>query len=256
MSQGIIKRALYQGAYRQELETPVEQPQETETDDTNLGPEEKTWKKRYGDARTYINKLTEENKKLNTQLIAANKKEIKIPSTKEELDSFVQRYPDVARHIRSLAMQEILTQKEDLEQETKLVQDNLSRLTREAAEKKILAAHPDFHQINDSDEFHEWASTQPKSIQNLVYESEDPDDCIAGIDLYKATLKPKAPTKPRSSGADTLVRTKSPVNPTDDGGKKIWKTSEIGKLTPRQYEKLEAEIELAREEGRIEFDAR
>ena len=37
--------------------------------------------------------------------------------------------------------------------------------------------------------------------------------------------------------------------------KKIWKASEIGKLKSWQFEKLEAEIDAAKAEGRIDYRA-
>jgi hypothetical protein len=37
--------------------------------------------------------------------------------------------------------------------------------------------------------------------------------------------------------------------------KRIWKASEIGKLKPWQFEKLEAELDAARAEGRIDYRA-
>lgn len=252
----LSKRKLYQGAYRADLETPIEEPEENTSsqDPEPKTAEENVWKKRYGDLRTHQNHLTEEVKSLKLQLIAAQKKEIQIPSSKEEIDAFSQRYPDVFRHIRSIAMQEILSQKKDLELETQVVQENLEKLTREAAKKKILNAHPDFDDLNASEEFHDWAKGQSKAIQNMLYESPDPDDCIAAIDLYKAHKKP-VQTKPRSNGADTLVKTRTPVETADNSGKRIWKASEIGTMHPKQFEKLEAEIERAREEGRIDMNA-
>ena len=37
--------------------------------------------------------------------------------------------------------------------------------------------------------------------------------------------------------------------------KKIWKASEIGKLKPWEFEKIESEIDSARAEGRIDYRA-
>jgi hypothetical protein len=35
--------------------------------------------------------------------------------------------------------------------------------------------------------------------------------------------------------------------------KKVWKASEIGRLKPWQFEKIEKEIDAARAEGRIDY---
>ena len=45
------------------------------------------------------------------------------------------------------------------------------------------------------------------------------------------------------------------VKTTDAKGNKIWKASEIQRLKPWDYEKLEKEIDLARSEGRIDFSS-
>lgn len=248
----------YQGAYRTTLEEPVTQEDETTsagtTSDTDPDTaEERSWKKRYGDLRSYNSSLTQKVKQLETQLQAASKKEIQIPSTKEEIEDFARRYPDVFRHIRSIALSEFLNQKKELEQETQVVKERLEDLNREAAEKKIKQTHSDFDELNASEEFHTWANAQPRSIQQMLYESADPDDCIAAIDLFKAHNRKKPGPKPRSDGADTLVnRTKLSHDVTDEGGKRIWKDSDIRRMHPKQYEQLEAEIEAARREGRID----
>jgi len=39
------------------------------------------------------------------------------------------------------------------------------------------------------------------------------------------------------------------------GDKKVWKASEIGKMKPWQFEKLEGELDTARSEGRINYNA-
>ena len=39
-----------------------------------------------------------------------------------------------------------------------------------------------------------------------------------------------------------------------NANKKIWKSSEIAKLKSWEFEKLEKEIDLAREEGRIDVN--
>lgn len=256
-------RRLYQGNYRtneDEVDTPTDTPDPSDVNGVNTGsddpadsPEERSWKKRYGDLRTYQNSLTERIRSLETQLQSAQKQEIKIPSTKEELQAFAQRYPDIYRYMRSIAMSELLQERENIASETKVVKDDLDKVTRELGEKKILQAHPDFGELNMSEGFHEWANAQPRQIQDWLYESADPALCIKAIDLYKAEHNFKQKPK-KQSGADTAVRPKSAVEFPNENNKKIWKASEIRKMHPKLYEKHEDEIMLAREEGRIEID--
>lgn len=258
MTEATVKRGLYQGAYRNTLEEEDTQVQDPASHDSNTSdtdpesPEEKTWKKRYGDLRSHQQSLIEEVKSLKNQLHAALKKEVTIPSTKEEIEDFTRKYPDVTRHIRSMILTEVMSNKEDLIQETKVVKEDLEKLQRERAIVKIMKAHPDFDELNQSNDFHEWVMTQPKSIQHMLYESPDPDECIAAIDLYKAYHRKKPGPKPRpQDGADTLVTRGKQSYDDENSGKRTWKESEIAKLHPRQYEQLEAEIDAARREGRF-----
>ena len=261
----LAPRRLYNGAYRTELEVDVTNPSDepgnrdgdkSTTSDDGLTPEEKTFKQRYGDLRRHQQTLTERIKSLETQLALANKKELQLPSTKEELDVFARQYPDVVRHIRSLAMTELLQERENIATETGVVKAELEKLNRDKGYTMIMTAHPDFNELNNSEAFHEWAAMQPKQIQDWLFETPDPSLCIRALDLYKADtgFKTKRPVG-RPKNADTLVNTRSSVELGDESGKRIWKASEIGKLTPRQYEKFEAEIEQAREEGRIDMSA-
>ena len=39
------------------------------------------------------------------------------------------------------------------------------------AEAELLKYHPDFNEIREQDEFHEWAEEQPKWVQDALYEN-------------------------------------------------------------------------------------
>jgi hypothetical protein len=76
------------------------------------------------------------------------------------------------------------------------------------------------------------------------------------VDLYKAdTGQTKKKTK-TASAADAV--TKAPareVRTEGTGGKRIWKASEIGKMKPWEFEKMESELDAARSEGRIDYNS-
>lgn len=259
------KRRLYQAAYRTDLEDQTTQLNEpgspdggnSNTSNDGLTPEEGSWKKRYGDLRSHSNSLTERIKTLELQLASAQKKDFQMPSTQAELQEFTARYPDVVRHMRSLAMQELLQERQNLVTEKQQQEQSLEQVKRELGYNKILSAHPDFEQVNLSEQFHEWAQLQPKQIQDWLFESTDPALCIKALDLYKAEMnfKAKPATRPAAKGADTLVANRSTIELTTDGGKRIWKASEIQKMHPKDFEKYEDAIELARTEGRIDLYA-
>ena len=58
--------------------------------------------------------------------------------------------------------------------------------TKEKAEAELLRLHPDFQEIRETDEFHEWADEQPKWVQDALYENDnDAKSAARAIDLYK-----------------------------------------------------------------------
>lgn len=256
----MVKNRPYQGQHRIEEENDTQAVELTnlEGDTSNADPdeilsvEEKTWKKRYGDLKSFndkkLNELTKQVQSLQNQLQSANKE--KMPSTPEEIDHFFRSYPDIGRHFRTIAMQEVLKQKTELDQETQATRQQLEELRKEKAEETIRKAHKDFDDLKFSDEFHQWAQAQSKTVQSMLFESDDPQDCITAIDLYKSQLKKKPGPKPRDEAA-TLVNTRAPVQMPDMNGKKVWTTSEIKSMKGHMYEKYEAEIEAAKREGRI-----
>lgn len=252
----------YSRAYEDddEVTTSPTEPIDDDTSEVDLTPEELKWKKRYGDLRTFNNTLTKRISSLEAQLDAAKKKDFQIPKNEEEMHEFSRQYPEVYRHIRTIAIGELLSEKENLENESKAIKEDLEVLKRERALIRIKTAHPDFDILNTQKEFHDWVKLQPKQIQDWLFESDDPALCIKALDLYKSETDFKKlfeQKKKRPSGADLEVKTKntSPQLNTDSSGAKLWKASEIQRMHPKQFEKFEAEIELAREEGRINYNA-
>ena len=45
--------------------------------------------------------------------------------------------------------------------------------SREKAEAELLRYHPDFEDIRETDDFHNWVEEQPKSIQDALYENNN-----------------------------------------------------------------------------------
>jgi hypothetical protein len=203
-----------------------------------------------------VNELRTKIGELSTQM--QNTKEISsLPKTPEELQTWRKEFPDVYDIIRTVARMEATDERKAID--TKLEQLNVvTRQTqREKAEAILMRYHPDFDTIRADPAFHTWAKEQPMQIQSWLYENED-DPLLAAkaVDLYKAEKgikrAPKADSKNAARDA-SLVVTKAPQAPADrtDDGKRIWKASEVRKLTPRQFEKLEDELDSAISEGRF-----
>ena len=76
-----------------------------------------------------------------------------------------------------------------LEERIKLIDEMQTSASKEKAEAELMRLHPDFDDIRDSDEFHQWAEDQPKWIQDALYENDnDARSAARAIDLYKADM--------------------------------------------------------------------
>jgi len=69
--------------------------------------EEKTFKKRYGDLRRHVQQKEQEFQKqidsLKIQLSESTKKNIKLPKSDEDIESWAKEYPDVAAIVETIA---------------------------------------------------------------------------------------------------------------------------------------------------------
>jgi len=88
-----------------------------EDDNSPATPEEKTFKKRYGDLRRHSQKQQEdyENKvaALKTQLTAATNQQIKLPKSEDELTEWAEKYPDVAAIVETIALKKAKEESQD-----------------------------------------------------------------------------------------------------------------------------------------------
>ncbi len=225
------------------------------------GAEEQSFKKRYGDLRRHMQKTTEDKdkeiKKLQEQLSLATKKEIKLPKTDEEIESWAKEYPDVAKIVETIAMKKAAEQSKDIEDRLNALSEKERLTSRERAEMELLQIHPDFADIRDSDDFHEWAEEQPKWVQDALYEnSEDARSAARAIDLYKSDRNISKPTKEKSSkSAASEVKAKSTRSVPDSEGvsNKILESA-VQKMSATEYEKRADEIMEAIRSGNFVYD--
>tara|TARA_R110002124_G_scaffold267938_1_gene435429 strand:- start:460 stop:1392 length:933 start_codon:yes stop_codon:yes gene_type:complete len=218
------------------------------------------YKKRYDDLKRYYDrKLGEWNNKesdLKVQL-KENRPVYQPPKSKEELEAFKNDYPDIygvvetVSHLQS--QNEVKTLQEELEG---LKKANVSLQQREAS-LELSKYHPDFEEIKESDDFHDWADAQPSEIKKWIYENNS-DGKLASraIDLYKKDrglgLDKKTETKKRSKseGADLLVKTNEQAQ-IPEGKELFIKRSDIAKMSDAEFMQYEKEIVKAQREGRL-----
>jgi len=237
----------------------AEQVEEVEAEPT--GAEEKTFKKRYSDLRRHQQKQAEEFKAeleaLKSQLSAATKKEMKLPKSDEDIETWAAEYPDVAAIVETIAMKKAREQSSALEERLKAIDEMQNSATKEKAEATLMQMHPDFDEIRDSDDFHEWAEEQPKWVQDALYENDnDARSAARAIDLYKADKGISKATKSKNDkGAAEAVTTKSKKSkPQSDEASTYLRESQVERMSAQEYEKNADEIMDAIRSGKFIYD--
>ena len=114
--------------------------------------------------------------------------------------------------------------------------------------------------LEKDEKFLAWLDEQPSTIADGIYKNNsDVKWASRVLDLYKADMGiSKTPKKAKSDVDAALAVSKSKAKDVANEAspdKKIWKASEIGRLKSWQFEKLEAEIDAAKAEGRIDYRA-
>jgi hypothetical protein len=237
----------------------AEPEEEVEAEPTNA--EEKTFKKRYSDLRRHQQKQAEEFKAelaaMKSQLESATKKEMKLPKSDEDIEQWASDYPDVAAIVETIAMKKAREQSSALEERLKAIDEMQNTATKEKAEAALMQMHPDFDEIRDSDDFHEWAEEQPKWVQDALYENDnDARSAARAIDLYKADRNISKATKSKSDkGAAEAVAPKNKRSkPQDNEASTYLRESQVDKMSTKEYEKRSDEIMEAIRSGKFIYD--
>ena len=251
---------------KDEQKGKTEEKEETEEDKLEKkepkNAEEKTFKKRYGDLRRHTQQkerdLQKQIDELKVQLTDATQKEMHLPKSDEDIEQWAKDYPDVAAIVETIAMKKATEQSKVLEERIKSIDELGATAAREKAEAELLRIHPDFSDIRDSDDFHEWADEQPKWVQDALYENDtDARSAARAIDLYKTDKNIGKEEKPKTSNRDAakVVKTKSNRSePQTDDSKSYLKESDVQKMSGQEYEKRSDEIMEAIRSGKFIYD--
>lgn len=198
---------------------PSQAPQEPAVD----------WEKRYKDHQSYADK--------------------KMAELQEELKSLKGEEATPEEEVAAMRKQIEELQGKESERETE------SHVGQ--AQAQVGEAHPDFVSIINSHEFAEWIKTQPQVFQDAIY-ADRPDAVMAinALTLYKTGTgfnqrQEQANRQQMQQDAAMSVQAghrEAPQTSTE----KIWTYAEIDALSPSQYDKLEATIDKAIMEGRVQ----
>jgi len=226
----------------------------TPKEERPVNAEEKVFKKRYDDLKRHydstVNKHKDDVEKLKRQL-EENADKINLPKTKEEVDAWKAKYPDVYDIIETIAYTKADEKAKKLQSDLKELETQQASVQRDKAEVELAKLHPDFNDIREDEKFHEWVAKQDSTIQGWLYDNTSNAKLAArAIDLYKMDTGYGKKKTNKSLEASKSV-TSTSKREVDTSNKKMWKISEIAKMKPQQFAKYEKDIDLARKEGRI-----
>ena len=234
-----------------------EEAQEQEPEPTSA--EEKTFKKRYGDLRRHAQQkeadLQEQINQLKEQLDSATKKQIELPKSDEDIEAWTKKYPDVAGIVETIAIKKSKEQAKELEDRIQKINEMQESATKEKAEVELLKLHPDFVDIREDDDFHNWAEEQPQWVQKALYENDnDALSAARAIDLYKAD---KNIGKKKTSSKDAALATNpksTRTKPQTNEESTYLKESQVQKMSSQEYEKRADEVMEAIRTGKFIYD--
>ena len=219
------------------------------------------YKKRYDDLKTHYDSRLDEFKAREQELLdeaVKNRPDYRAPKSAEELERFKNEYPDVMAVVETVAHLESESKTKVLEERLSALQTRENEHVRKDAEKNLREKHPDFDNIRNSDDFHEWAELQPEAIKDWIF--NNPSDATLAsraLDLFKKDIgldvqqgiQPKSNSKQTQQSAADMISTKTTsVNPKQQ---RVWSEREISALSMAEFDKYESEISDAMQEGRI-----
>jgi hypothetical protein len=275
---------LYKGKYREEVYKDEDDEEEGQEAQSEVDPDEQSatqqggdsfveakadedshdYKKRYDDLKRHYDAKVNEFKqeldalKANGQPSSAPIEGIEMPKTEQELIEFRDKYPEMFEVVQTVSAMQAHHQVSELQKEISVIREREKEAEKKTAYSELLRLHPDFDELKTSEDFISWLEEQPESLSDGIYKNNT-NAALAGrvIDLYKADkgISKKKTTKSSKGDAAASVTRQTPKElSVKDATGKVWKASEIGRMKPWEFEKLEAELDAARAEGRIDYN--
>ena len=217
------------------------------------------YKKRYDDLKKHYDTKLNEFRAREQEL--ANKVQqaqpvYEAPKSLEELERFKSEYPDVYEVVESVAHLKSEDKIKGLTDKVAIIEAREQDIMRREAEKDLMEKHPDYSDLRNNDDFHNWAETQPEEIQDWIYNNPNNASLASkAIDLYKmevgssTSVRQQKPSSNRQAQASEMVSTKT--TSVEAKEPKIWTQEEIAALPMDEFDRLESEIDRALEEGRV-----
>lgn len=229
--------------------------EEDESESKSLTSEERSFKKRYGDLRRFMQEKEKAWEEEKAKLLNAPKA-IVPPKSDEDIAAWARRYPDVAGIVETIAKKQAEQMFSAADNRLK----ELDKITQEAetakAEAAIRKAHSDFDTLRDSDDFHNWAEEQPKWVQDALYENaDDPASVVRVIDLYKVDkgLTKTGKADQRKQAAKNVPSRSRPAID-EDGSSEMVRESQVQRMSDKEFEENYDRIMRAQKTGKFIYD--
>lgn len=209
------------------------------------------WEKRYKDAQRYITKLKGE--------IETVKKESRplteAPKTKEEIEAWMQKYPDVGAIVKTIARDQATENSKDIREQMEKLEEMRTEAIIAKTEAAIIRVHPDYFDIKDDPEFHKWAEELPTAMQAVLYDTiDDPKGVAKIISLYKADSGTASNIDPDRAAASAVSRKGSKSESTTSTRNFDYTESQLANMSDDQFARDHEKIMEARRLGRIKMD--
>ena len=230
---------------------------DTEVEEKALSPEEKSFKKRYGDLRRHMQEKEKEwNDKFEAFEKRMKKEAIAPPKSDEDIEEWAKQYPDVAGIVETIAAKKAQEMFSKADARLKELDQAQSEAQRMKAENQIRKSHEDFDDLRASDEFHDWANEQPKWVQDALYENaDDPASVVRVIDLYKVDKGlTKTAKKAKAKDAASTVTRRSKTEVDVDDANDVIRESDVAKMSDKEFEAKSEEINKAIRSGKFVYD--
>jgi anti-sigma28 factor (negative regulator of flagellin synthesis) len=206
-----------------------------------MNEKEKEWK----------NKLSELEDR-----IKAGPEKVRPPKSDEDIAAWAKKYPDVASIVETIAAKKAQELFAGAQERFKELDEAKWEAERTKAENSIRKVHSDFDDLKASDEFHDWADSQPKWVKDALYENaDDPASVIRVIDLYKVDngLTPSARKQDAKKAAATVSKG-SRTQIDADSASGTFRESQVAKMSPAEYEAKADKIDQAIRNGKFVYD--
>ena len=232
---------------------------EEQTATQNKPYSQPNYKKRYDDLKKHYDTKLNEFRAREQEL--ANKVQqaqpvYEAPKSLEELERFKSEYPDVYEVVESVAHLKSEDKIKGLTDKVAIIEAREQDIMRREAEKDLMEKHPDYSDLRNNDDFHNWAETQPEEIQDWIYNNPNNASLASkAIDLFKMESGITEPSNQQNAkskqkvDASQMISTKTTTVDTNEP--KVWTQEEIAALPMDEFDRLESEIDKALDEGRV-----